>query len=201
MMSCGTKSYKVYSLHFVVFFHGIHSICLMCCPCWIWYEHCELNPYHAPVVIQLQFSGNPVCLELRPQCTLECHWRNIVGSQCVSIVLSVVLQCVPIMQIKTRLPLRHNGVLASASLVTVASQCTCSSCGLPLSFNYANDIWIAAGRLLGDSISQCRSSVVCPVVSQCTESVWFIGGHKVRSLPNISTISCVHLVFMDYFKT
>ena len=34
------------------------------------------NPYPEPVVFQWQSSGNPVCLELRPQCTLECHWRN-----------------------------------------------------------------------------------------------------------------------------
>ena len=33
-------------------------------------------PYPEPVVFQWQSSGNPVCLELRPQCTLECHWRN-----------------------------------------------------------------------------------------------------------------------------
>ena len=32
--------------------------------------------YPEPVVIQLQSSGNPVCLEHRPQCTLECHWRK-----------------------------------------------------------------------------------------------------------------------------
>ena len=43
-------------------------------------------------VIQWQSSGNPVCLEVRPQCTLECHWRRIVGSQCVSSVLPVVFQ-------------------------------------------------------------------------------------------------------------
>ena len=35
------------------------------------------NPYPEPVVFQWQSSGNPVCLELRPQCTLECHWRNV----------------------------------------------------------------------------------------------------------------------------
>ena len=30
-------------------------------------------PFPEPVVIKWQSSGNPVCLELRPQCTLECH--------------------------------------------------------------------------------------------------------------------------------
>ena len=44
-----------------------------------------IYPYPEPVVFQWQSSGNPVCLELRPQCTLECHWRN-------SSVLPVVFQ-------------------------------------------------------------------------------------------------------------
>ena len=49
-------------------------------------------PYPEPVVSQWQSSGNPVCLERRPQCTLECHWRKIVGSQCVSSGLPVAFQ-------------------------------------------------------------------------------------------------------------
>ena len=43
----------------------------------------------------------------------------------------VVFQCVPIMQINTGSPLEHHWVLASASVVPVASQCTCGSSGLP----------------------------------------------------------------------
>ena len=46
--------------------------------------------------------------------------------------LPVVFQCVPIMQINTELPLGHHWVLASASVVPVASQCTCYSSGLPV---------------------------------------------------------------------
>ena len=44
----------------------------------------------------------------------------------------VVFQCVPIMQINTGSPLEHHWVLASASVVPVASQCTCGSSGLPM---------------------------------------------------------------------
>ena len=57
--------------------------------------------------------------------------------------------------------------------------------------------WIATGTPLGASISQCgssgipvylwlqwSSSAVCPVVSQCTDRIWF-GGHWVRSLPSM----------------
>ena len=99
-------------------------------------------PYPEPVVFQWQSSGNPVCLELRPQCTLECHWRNAsvlpVVFQWVSNGFPVFFQCVPIMQINTGSPLGHYWVLSSASVVPVASQCTCGSNGLPVCSNYAN---------------------------------------------------------------
>ena len=49
-------------------------------------------PYPEPVVFQWQSSGNPVCLELRPQCTLECHWIKNFGSQCASSGLPVAFQ-------------------------------------------------------------------------------------------------------------
>ena len=92
---------------------------------------------------QWSSSGNPVCLELRPQCTLECHWRTAsvlpVVFQWCSSGFPVVFQCVPIiMQINTGSPLGHHWVLASASVVPVASQCTCGSSGLPVCSNYAN---------------------------------------------------------------
>ena len=95
-------------------------------------------PYPEPVVFQWQSSGNPVCLALKPQCTLECHWRKNIGCQCASSGFPVVFQCVPIMQINTGSPLGRHWVLASASVVPVAFQCTCGSSGLPVRSNYAN---------------------------------------------------------------
>ena len=100
------------------------------------------GPYPESVVFQWRSSGNPVCLELRPQCTLECHWRNasvlpMVFQWCSS-GFPVVFQCVPIMQINTGSPLGHHWMLASANVVPVASQCTCGSSGLPVCSNYAN---------------------------------------------------------------
>ena len=134
--------------------------------CW-----CTGCPYPEPVVFQWQSSGNLVCLELRPQCTLECHWRNASASSGLPVafqwsssvfqlckltldrhwdttgckhqpvwfqwhpsvlVAPVVFQCVPIMQINTGSPLEHHWVLASASVIPVASQCTCGSSGLPV---------------------------------------------------------------------
>ena len=93
--------------------------------------------------------GNPVAIQcawnLDPNVHCNATWERIVGSQCVSSVLPVVssgfpvvFQCVPIMQINTGLPLGHHWVLASASVVPVASQCTCGSSGLPVCSNYSN---------------------------------------------------------------
>ena len=51
--------------------------------------------------------------------------------------LIVVFQCVPIMQTNTGLPLGYHWVLASASVVPVASQFASGSSGLPVCSNYA----------------------------------------------------------------
>ena len=134
--------------------------------------------------------GNSLVIQWQPSVSgtwdPSVHWnatgeRN-VGSQWISSVtlwsssgLPVVFYCVPVMQITTGLPLGHHWVLASASVVPVSSQCTCGSIGFPLCSTYANCHRIATERALGDSISQCGSSVVCPVVSQCTESICFGG--------------------------
>ena len=83
--------------------------------------------------------------------------------QWYSIGLPVVIQRAPFMQIKTRLPLGYRRVLAWASVVPVASQCTCGYSYLPVCSNYANKHWIAIGRPLGDSISQYCSSAASGV--------------------------------------
>ena len=91
-------------------------------------------------------SGNSVAIHVAIQCVrnldpsvhLNATGERIVGSQCISIVLPVVFQCVPIVQINSGLPLGYHWVLASASVVPVASQCTCSCSGLPVCSNYAN---------------------------------------------------------------
>ena len=139
---------------------------------------------------QWSSSGNPVCLELRPQCTLESHWRNASELPVAFQWSSSVFQL-------CKLTLDRHWVQASASVVPVASQCTCGSSGLPVCSNYANKHWIATGIPLGASISHCgssgtpvylwlqwSSSAVCPVVSQCTDRIWF-GGHWVRPLPSM----------------
>ena len=92
--------------------------------------------YPEPVVFQWQSRGNPVCLELTPQCTQECHWsKNCWWPVCFqwsSSGFPVVFQYVPSMQINTGSPLGHHWVLASDSVVPVAYQCTCGSSGLPV---------------------------------------------------------------------
>ena len=75
----------------------------------------------------------------------------------------VCFQCASIMEINTGSPLEHHWVLASASVVPVASQCTCGSCGLPVCSNYA----INTGSPLEHHWVLASASVV-PVASQCT---------------------------------
>ena len=70
------------------------------------------------------------------------QWASIglpVVFQCVPtmqintvLVAPVVFQCVTFKQINTGSPLEHHWVLASASVVPVASQCNCGSNGLPV---------------------------------------------------------------------
>ena len=135
----------------------------------------HINPYPNLLVISRQSSGNPSSVPgTEFQCTLGCHWTKLlVGSvspvypQCASNGLPVCL----IMQINTRLPLGNHCVIASASVVPVASQCAWSSSGLPVCSNYANELWIPNRGPLCDSISQCVSRAVNPVVSQCTSGL------------------------------
>ena len=97
------------------------------------------------ILSQWQFSGNPVAIQcdwnLDPVYTgmpLEKEILVVVASAfpvcflCASSGLPVVFQCVPIMQINSLSPLGHHWDLASASVVPVASQCTCGSSGLPV---------------------------------------------------------------------
>ena len=108
------------------------------CPC------CQL--YHWPCSPAWQplpwASGNPVAIQCAWNSDPSVHW-NATGEmpvyfQWCSSGFPVVFQCVPIMQINTGSPPGHHWVLASASVVPVASQCTCGSSGLPVCSNYAN---------------------------------------------------------------
>ena len=99
-----------------------------------------------PVCFQWSSSGLPVALQWSSsvfqlcKLTLDRHW-DATGCKHQPVwfqwhpsvrVAPVVFQCVPIMQINTGLPLEHHWVLASASVVPVASQCTYDSSGLPV---------------------------------------------------------------------
>ena len=88
-----------------------------------------------PVCFQWSSSVFQLC-----KLTLDRHW-DTTGCKHPPVwfqwhpsvlVAPVVFQCVPIMQINTGSPLEHHWVLASASVVPVASQCTCGSSGLPV---------------------------------------------------------------------
>ena len=81
---------------------------------------------------QWSSSGNPVAIQCAWNLYPSVHWNATGEKLLVASVLPVVFQCVPIMQINTGSPLEHHWVLASASVVPVASQCTCGSSGLPV---------------------------------------------------------------------
>ena len=91
---------------------------------------------------QWSSSGNPVAIQCAWNLDPSVHWNATaempVCFQWSSSGFPVVFQCVPIMQINTGSPLGHHWVQASASVVPVASQCTCGPSGLPVCSNYAN---------------------------------------------------------------
>ena len=99
-------------------------------------------PYSEPVAIQWQSSGPEIKTPVYTGIPLE--KELLVASvfpvcfQWYSSGFPVVFQCVPIMQFNTGLPLEHHLVLASASVVPVASQCTCGSSGIPVCSDYVN---------------------------------------------------------------
>ena len=106
-----------------------------------------IQSFRVPFVVTLTLSqwsssGNPVAIQCAWNLDPSVHW-NATGEmpvcfQWYSSGFPVVFQCVPIMQINTGSPLEHHWVPASASVVPVASQCTCGSSGLPVCSNYAN---------------------------------------------------------------
>ena len=88
-----------------------------------------------PVVFQWSSSVFQLCkLTLDRQWDTTVCYHQLVWFQWHPsvIVAPVVFQCVPIMQINTGSPQEHHLVLASASVVPVASQCNCGSSGLPV---------------------------------------------------------------------
>ena len=110
---------------------------------WVWFTLCPPLPWASgiPVAIHWQssvsgtktpvYTGMPLERELLWPVCFQCFQWSSSG-------LPVVFQCVPIMQINTGLPLGYHWALVSASVVPVASQCTCGSSGLPVCSNYAN---------------------------------------------------------------
>ena len=122
-------------------------ICL-CCP--DWFRFLLSNDLMHPLTLsQWSSSGNTVAVQRAWNLDPSVHWNATGEIMLIASVLPVVFQwsssgfpvvfqCVPIMQINTGSPLGHHWVLASASVVPVAFQCTCGSSGLPVCSNYAN---------------------------------------------------------------
>ena len=70
---------------------------------------------------QWSSSGNPVAIQCAWNLDPSVRWNATGEKLLVASVLPVVFQCVPTMQINTGSPLEHHWVLASASVVPMAS--------------------------------------------------------------------------------
>ena len=76
-----TKSLSYYDMYARISFLTGGLTCLLLMRSFTCHRasHCTVRPkicLTALTLSQWSSSGNPVCLELRPQCTLECHWRK-----------------------------------------------------------------------------------------------------------------------------
>ena len=139
---------------------------------------------------QWSSSGNPVAIQCAWNLDPSVHW-NATGQMPVCFQWSssgfpVVFQCVPIMQINTGLPLGHHWVQASASVVQVASQCTCGSSGLPI-------MQINTGSPLEHHWVLASASVV-PVASQCTCGSSGLPVRSVQWYPSVLTESGLEVI-------
>ena len=121
---------------------------------------------------QWSSSGNPVAIQCAWNLDPSVHW-NATGEMPVcfqwsSSGFTVVFQCVPSMQINTGSQLEHHWVLASASVVPVASQCTCGSSGLPVrSVQWYPSVLTESGLEVIGSLGQVTSQHVTPNVYNC----------------------------------
>ena len=144
-----------------------------------------------------------MCLEFRPQCTMEHHWINIVGNRRVSSEPPVVFQ-----RSSIGLPVCSNyanyhrvatGTPMGASISQYgSSDIPVYLCGFPVCPNCANgEFWIATRRPLGNSNSQCGSSIVQWYPSVPTESGFEViikSGHFPACNP-----LCIKLVWRELF--
>ena len=116
---------------------------------YLWRQLIFIGGYPPLTLSQWSSSGNPVAIQCAWNLDPSVHWNATGEKLLVASVLPVVFQwsfsgfpvvfqCVPNMQSNAGSPLGHHWALASASVVPVASQCTCGSSGLPVCSNYAN---------------------------------------------------------------
>ena len=148
---------------------------------------------------QWSSSGNPVAIQCAWNLDPSVHW-NATGEMPVCFQWSssgfpVVFQCVPIMQINTGSPLEHHWVLASASVVPVASQCTC---GFPVVFQCVPIMQINTGSPLEHHWVLASASVV-PVASQCTCGSSGLPVWSVQWYPSVLTESGLEVIRSGHF--
>ena len=109
----------------------------------------------------------------------------------------VVFQCVPIMQITTGSLLGYHWVLASASVVPVASKCTCGSSGLPVwSVQWYPSVLTESG------LEVIRSGHFPACDPLCIQLVWwefsFVLQPQIHKNYNDAHIKDMHRVMLKY---
>ena len=145
------------------------------------------------MVIQWQSSGNPVCLEPGPQCTLECHWKIIVGSQCVSSVLPVVFQWCSSMFQLCKLTLDPHWDTTRCLHQPVWFQWHPSILVTPVVFQCVPIMQINTGSPLEHHWVLVSTSVV-PVASQCTCGSSGLPVWSVQWYPSVLTESGLEVI-------
>ena len=159
-----------------------HSIYCLCVLIRLKFVFCKLGPaarsVHCTWYPLPWASGLPVAIQCAWNLDPSVHWNATREKKVASVLpvvyqwsssgFPVVFQCVPIMQINTGLPLEHHWVLASASVVPVAFQCTCGSSGLPVrSVQWYPSVAKESG------LEVVRSGHVPACDPWCTQLVWW----------------------------
>ena len=128
-----------------------------------------------------------MCLEIRPQCTLECHWRNKcwhpLRFQCSPSSLQVCSNYASYHWMATGTPL-GSSISQCGSSCTPVYLCLQWSSSVFQLCKWAPDCHRTTTGWYNEPVwFQCSLASGIP----CTDSIWF-GGHLVRSLPSMQPL-------------
>ena len=140
---------------------------------------------------QWSSSGNPVCLELRPQCTLESHWRNASGLPVAFQWSSSVFQL-------CKLTLDRHWDTTGCKHQPAWFQWHPSVLVAPVVFQCVPIMQINTGSPLGYHWV-LASAIVVPVASQCTCGSSGLPVRSVQWYPSVLTESGLEVIGSGHF--